>query len=122
MYYVRLFVVCQTKFATIKGMNDSATKVYEIVARIPNGKVATYGMVARLSGVKNPRLVGSLLHKNPDPKNIPCHRVVNAQGKLAMNFAFGGKREQARRLRKEGISVDSESSVDLKKYLWNPRN
>lgn len=102
-------------------MNDSATKVYEIVARIPKGKVATYGIIARLSRVGNPRIVGSLLHMNPDPKRIPCHRVVNAQGKLAKHFVFGGRKVQTRRLQQEGISVDDESSVDLDKYLWSPR-
>lgn len=114
-------MICRTNLATIKSMNDNTAKVYAIVARIPKGRVATYGMIAKLSGIKNPRLVGSLLHKNPDPKSIPCHRVVNAQGKLAEDFAFGGRKEQARRLQQEGVSVVNESSVDLKKYLWNLR-
>lgn len=98
---------------------QSAEKVYQVVAKIPKGKVATYGMIARLSGIKSPRFVGSLLHKNPDPNNILCHRVVNAQGKLAKDFAFGGLKEQARRLRQEGVNVDNESSVDLETHLWN---
>lgn len=100
---------------------QSREKVYQVVAKIPKGRVATYGMIAKLSGVKNARIIGSLLHKNPDPKTIPCHRVVNAKGKLAEDFAFGGRKEQARRLRHEGVSVDNELSVDLEKYLWNPR-
>ncbi len=98
-------------------MNDSATKVYDIVALIPKGKVATYGMIARLSGVKNPRLVGSLLHKNPDPISIPCHRVVNAQGKLAQTFAFGGAMAHAKKLQKERVEVKN-GTVDLSRFLW----
>lgn len=60
-------------------VTDSPTKrIYEAVKKIPKGKVATYGQVAKMAG--NPRMaraVGNALHKNPDPSTIPCHRVVN---------------------------------------------
>src|SRR3990167_2105767 len=62
------------------------TNIYRIVSRIPKGKVLTYGLVAKLVGIKNPRLVGSVLHKNINPKKIPCHRVVNARGKVASSY------------------------------------
>lgn len=96
----------------------TAKKIYEIVSRIPTGRVATYGMIADLSGVRNPRLVGNILHKNPDPENIPCHRVINFKGELAPNFAFGGLAAQKRLLTGEGVDV-AEQKVDLKKYSWN---
>ena len=55
------------------------------------------------------------LHKNPDPSEIPCYRVVNAKGELSDAFAFGGADEQANRLRADGIEV-LNGKVDLKKY------
>lgn len=96
---------------------DSPTKrIYEAVKRIPKGKVATYGQVAKLAGnEKMSRAVGNALHKNPEPGTIPCHRVVNSKGELANEFAFGGANIQAELLRKEGVCVVN-NSVDLKKY------
>ena len=78
--------------------------------------MATYGQVAELAGDKKmARAVGNALHKNPDPDNIPCFRVVNAKGELAGEFAFGGARAQAKLLEAEGIEVIN-GKVDLKKY------
>ena len=86
------------------------------VKRIPKGMVATYGQVAYMAGDrKMARAVGNALHKNPDPENIPCFRVVNAKGELSGEFAFGGEGEQARRLQADGIEV-KDGRVDLKKY------
>ena len=66
-------------------ITDSPTKrIYEAVKQIPKGHVATYGQVAAMAGnPKMSRAVGNALHKNPDPENIPCFRVVNAKGELA---------------------------------------
>ena len=98
-------------------ISDSPTRrIYEAVKRIPKGKVATYGKVAEMAG--NPRMsraVGNALHKNPDPEHIPCHRVVNAQGKLAAAYVFGGEGVQARRLQEEGVEV-TDGKVDLAIY------
>ncbi len=95
-------------------------RIYEVVRKIPRGKVATYGQIAMMAG--NPRwarVVGYALHSNPDPENIPCYRVVNRFGGLAPAFAFGGDDEQSRLLRADGIEVRSDNTVDLEKYLWN---
>jgi len=59
--------------------------------------------------------VGNALHKNPDPENIPCFRVVNAKGELSGEFAFGGVGAQAKLLEEEGVEV-IDGRVDLKKY------
>ncbi|OGY30484.1 MAG: hypothetical protein A3F35_03550 [Candidatus Woykebacteria bacterium RIFCSPHIGHO2_12_FULL_45_10] len=91
--------------------------VYKIVASIPKGKVVTYGQIARLTGL-NARVVGNYLHNSPDPKKIPCHRVVNYQGKLAANYAFGGARSQRLKLEEEGLNIIKEGKVDLEEYLW----
>lgn len=94
-------------------MENKANLIYKLVSRIPAGKVATYGRIARLTGVNSPRLVGRILHQNPDPDKIPCHRVVNSRGQLARNFAFGGYREQWRMLQLEGVPFKN-GKVDLK--------
>lgn len=91
--------------------------IYEVVKSIPKGKVATYGQVARLAG--NPRwsrVVGYALHVNPAPGIIPCHRVVNREGKVAPAFAFGGSDIQRELLEAEGIIFEQDGHIDLKKY------
>ena len=91
-------------------------KIYEAVKLIPKGKVATYGQVAELAGDKKmARAVGNALHKNPNPDEIPCYRVVNAKGELAGEFAFGGDKAQQRLLEADGIIV-IDGKVDLKIY------
>ena len=97
---------------------DSPTRrIYEAVRQVPKGKVATYGRIAELAG--NPRMsraVGNALHKNPDPNDIPCYRIVNSQGRLSGRFAFGGEEVQKERLEADGIEVSADYKVDLKKY------
>ena len=98
-------------------ISDSPTKrIYEAVKKIPKGRVATYAEVAEMAGNKKmSRAVGNALHKNPDPENIPCFRVVNSKGELAPAFAFGGEDEQRKRLEEDGVEV-KDGKVDLKKY------
>ena len=98
-------------------ITDSPTKrIYEAVKKIPKGHVATYGRIAEMAGEpKMVRAVGNALHKNPDPENIPCFRVVNSKGELSGAFAFGGENEQAKRLMEDGVEV-VEGKVDLEKY------
>lgn len=98
-------------------ITDSPTKrIYEAVKMIPKGKVATYGQIAELAGDKKmSRAVGNALHKNPNPDEIPCFRVVNSKGELSGAFAFGGADEQQRLLEAEGIVV-VDGKVDLNTY------
>ena len=92
-------------------------KVYEFVKAIPKGKVATYGQIAEYLGNKKlARVVGNLLHHNPDQENIPCHRVVNSSGKVVSSFAFGGAEAQRALLEKEGIVFECNGKIDLNKY------
>lgn len=93
-------------------------KVYQVTKQIPSGKVASYGQIAKKLGKpKAARAVGNALHHNPDPKTIPCHRVVNREGRLALNFADKGWQEQKRRLLKEGVEFKDRQQVDLEKCL-----
>ena len=92
-------------------------KIYEVVKSIPKGKVATYGQVALLAGNSRwARVVGYALHVNPEPGTIPCHRVVNREGKVAPGFAFGGEGVQRQLLESEGIVFESDGRIDLEKY------
>lgn len=100
-------------------MSNSFEKIYEVVRRIPRGRVATYGQIAALAG--NPRwsrVVGYALHVNPEPGVIPCHRVVNRFGEPSPAFAFGGINEQILLLQEDGVEF-IDGRVDLEKYLWD---
>lgn len=90
--------------------------VFAYLLTIPYGKVVTYGQIAAyLGNPKLARVVGNILHQNPDPQKYPCYKVVNAKGKLAAHFAFGGIAGQREKLEREGIRVVNDA-VDLEKY------
>ena len=95
-------------------------RVYEIVKKIPEGRVATYGQIARM--MENPRLsrvVGYALHANPSPETIPCFRVVNRDGKTSPAFAFGGEDVQKKLLQAENVEFLPDGKVDLSRFLWD---
>ena len=112
--------------------------VYDAVQKIPCGKVATYGQIARMCGSpRSARAVGYALHVNPLPGIVPCHRhvnplpgivpchrVVNREGRLAPAFAFGGAEVQKDLLEKEGVVAtrgeDGLYYVDIEKHRWQP--
>jgi methylated-DNA-protein-cysteine methyltransferase-like protein len=87
-------------------------RVYEIVAQIPAGKVATYSDVAAMAGSPGAsRAVGSAMRNNPDPSRVPCHRVVGADGRMH-GYAFGGESAKVALLEKEGVILVGDR-VDL---------
>ena len=92
--------------------------VYEIlsaVEEIPEGRVASYGQIARLIGrEKNSRLVGKVLSRAELYGDYPCHRVVNHAGRLAPHFP-----EQRERLEREGVAFQENGCVDMKKHRWD---
>lgn len=104
-------------------MQEAYEEVYRIVKKIPKGKVMTYGRIANELRSKNieyritARMVGRALHLNPDPTKIPCHRVINNKGKIAVNFAFGGDNEHRKRLLAEGVEFKNAMHVNLKRCL-----
>lgn len=94
-------------------------QVYELVKKIPTGRVASYGQIARMVGKpRNARFVGFALHSNPQPGIIPCHRVVFKDGSLAPGFAFGGPDAQRILLEKEGILFLDDGRVDMEQCSW----
>ena len=91
-------------------------KVYEFLRTIPKGKVVTYGQIAEYLGNKKlARVVGNILHNNPNENKYPCYKVVNGNGNLSKHFAFGGIERQKEKLEKDGIVVNNYK-VDLDKY------
>ena len=104
-----------------KGKNLSE-KVYEYLLMIPKGKVVTYKQVAEHIGNKGlARVVGNILHKNPDGDKYPCYKVLNSKGELAEAFVFGGKNAQKNRLENDGITV-IDGKVDLNEFQWKNNN
>ena len=91
---------------------DFTHEVHSVVASIPRGRVLTYGQVAWLTGYPNhSRLVGRVLHGATKELNLPCHRVVNSQGRTAPCWP-----EQAALLKAEGVTFKRNGCVDLKKH------
>lgn len=89
-------------------------RVYDMVRQVPCGMVATYGQIAKLVGEpRRARYVGYALHVNPEPGDIPCHRIVFADGRLADGFAFGGPEVQRALLEDEGVAFLANGHVDL---------
>jgi len=92
-------------------------KVYAYLKTVPPGKVTTYGRIAAPLGNRcYARAVGNILHRNPDPSQYPCHRVVSGRGRVAEQYAFGGGQAQRKRLEDEGIVFEPDGSIDLEKY------
>lgn len=92
-----------------------AFEILAVVEEIPARRVATYGQIARLIGrEKNARLAGSVLANAEYYGRYPCHRAVNAAGRLAPGWA-----EQADLLRAEGLALKDDNHVCLKRYLWD---
>lgn len=100
----------------MKKQNNFFERVYEVVKKIPKGRVMTYGQVAGTLGTRDARRVGHALHANSDSK-VACHRVVNKDGRLAPGYAFGGPNEQRNRLLAEGVKFTDENHVDLRSSM-----
>lgn len=95
--------------------------VYALVRRIPRGKVATYGQIARLLGAPNSaRIVGWAMHGNPHGSRVPCHRIVQRQGSLSPNYCIHDPGRQRRQLEREGVQFLLNGRVDLGTHQWRP--
>jgi methylated-DNA-[protein]-cysteine S-methyltransferase len=102
-------------------------RVWKLLLEIPYGEVTTYGALAKRLAVENGRktmsaqAVGGAVGHNPISILIPCHRVVNRQGRTAPAFAFGGPDIQRAMLENEGVLFTEEGLVDMKACLWQPK-
>jgi methylated-DNA-protein-cysteine methyltransferase related protein len=95
-------------------------RIWQVVAAIPGGVVATYGQVAELAGLaRGARFAGAVLRDLPDDSRIAWHRVLNAQGRIALPADSPCAIEQRERLEAEGI-LFINGRVNLRAYRWNP--
>lgn len=90
-------------------------KCYELLKKVPEGKVTTYSEIARALGTKANRAVGNAMKKNPYSPHVPCHRVVRNDGNIG-GFALGTSRK-IDMLKKEGVKA-VEGKIDLDKYFY----
>ncbi len=93
-------------------------EVFKIVSKIPQGRVTTYGEIAKKLGIRNPRVVGYALHANKNYMEVPCHRVVNVKGEPAPGFAFGGPNVQKKLLEAEGVKF-YDNKVMLEDFFFS---
>ncbi len=100
----------------IKSKTTFNEKCYSVLVKVPKGKVTTYKEIARKLNTKAYRAVGNAMNKNPYAPKVPCHRVVNSNGNIG-GFASGVK-NKIKMLRKEGIEIDKDNKINLKKYLY----
>ncbi len=102
--------------------STSYQRIYAVVRRIPEGRVATYGQVASLAGLAgHARQVGYALQALPDGTAVPWHRVVNANGGISLRSMPGGELVQRGLLEREGIRLDLRGRVPLARVRWLPR-
>ncbi len=104
---------------------DGYTKIYRVVARIPPGRVATYGQVAVLAGVPGQaRLVGYALHALDEGNRLPWHRVINAQGRISPRSGSDVPMHvvQRRRLERERVTFDDAGRIPLERFRWKGRS
>lgn len=95
---------------------DFNQRVWNICKRIPKGRVSTYGLIAKALGTKAYRAVGNALNKNPYAPEVPCHRVVNSNGKVG-GFAKGLKAKK-KLLEKEGLEIRNNRIINFERSLF----
>ena len=101
-------------------MSPTYARIYEVVRRIPRGRVATYGQVAELAGMPgHARQVGYALHALPESTAVPWHRVLNARGTLSLRRS-AGQITQRIRLEREGVRFDAGGRLQLERLRWRP--
>ncbi|MBI3286937.1 MAG: MGMT family protein [Chloroflexi bacterium] len=95
-------------------------RVYQVVARIPRGRVASYGQIAEMLGhPRGARTVGWALHELPQGSRVPWHRVINAAGRISIPEVEEAH-EQRIRLEQEGVVFDERGYIDMRRYQWRP--
>jgi methylated-DNA-protein-cysteine methyltransferase related protein len=102
-------------------MPSTYDRIYVVIARIPRGRVATYGQVALLAGLpRAARQVGYALASLPADLPVPWQRVVNARGEISLRAASRHEVVQRELLRREGVSFDGQGRIPLARFQWQP--
>jgi len=125
-----------------RGIDSSYARIYAAVRRIPRGRVATYGLIARVAGLPgHARQVGYALHAlrgehdeagagstrdapardTNSGRAVPWQRVINARGEISLRAELGAERLQRALLEQEGVVFDAAGRVSLARFLWRPR-
>jgi methylated-DNA-protein-cysteine methyltransferase related protein len=100
---------------------SSYERIWRVVARIPRGRVASYGQVAELAGLpRAARQAGYAMHALPAGSRVPWQRVVNARGEVSPRSDGGGEDVQRALLEREGVAFDPRGRIDLARYGWRP--
>ncbi len=100
-------------------MTGSYARIYAVVRKVPRGKVATYGQIARLSGRPgHARQVGYAMYGLPAGTNVPWQRIVNAKGEISRRSRGGGELTQRILLEREGVRFNARGRIDLGRYGW----
>ncbi len=103
-----------------KAVSETYSRIYRTVRRVPRGRVATYGQIARLAGFpRQARLVGYALHalRGADDVKVPWHRVINARGMISLG-EFSGADLQRTLLESEGVRFDRRHHINLETFGW----
>jgi len=96
-------------------------KVYEVCKQIPEGRVTSYGAIAKyLGAAKSARMVGWAMNSSKNMEDVPAHRVVNRNGMLTGKSHFGGSDAMQQLLQNEGIEVKELQIIDFERYFWDP--
>jgi len=105
----------------VKNRDSPYDRIYAVIARIPPGRVATYGQIAALAGLpRQARRVGHALKVQPDGAGLPWHRVINARGAISLPSGDHSALIQRARLKAEGVVFDDDR-VSLDRWGWRPR-
>ena len=101
---------------------DFFQQVYQVVREIPEGRVTSYGAIAKCLGAgKSSRIVGWAMNAaHSQQEYVPAHRVVNRNGQLTGKIHFSSPFEMEEKLKQEGITVKNDTIVNFKKYFWDP--
>jgi methylated-DNA-protein-cysteine methyltransferase-like protein len=103
-------------------MSETYQRIYQVVERIPRGRVATYGQIAKLAGIPgHARQVGYALSSLSDGERVAWHRVINSRGEISARSEPNCERHQRALLEHEGIVFDEHSRVSLRRFLWQPK-
>lgn len=94
--------------------------VFELVKKIPSGKVATYGQISKLIPGCTARMVGYALSSLPNESGVPWQRVINSKGKISPHGAGFGSAMQRALLEQEGVKFDHEHCINFEVFGWNP--
>ena len=107
---------------TVKPNNENFfERVYAIVRQIPEGKVTSYGAIAKALGTaRSARMVGWAMNASHNLDDVPAHRVVNRKGLLSGKHHFDGTNLMQQLLENEGIKVIDNQIVDFDKHFWEP--